>query len=319
MAKQPKSELIPLAGEVLPAVPVAHALSVNRAQHTRATSDAELVASWLAGLNSDVTRAKFATTAERFLSLLADRGLTIRTAAVEDVREIIAALAIGKAKSSAAQYAQRVKSLLSYAHRLGYTAFNAGAAVRTKGGTVNRAQRITSETEIALLIRAAPTKRDRLMLEVAYAGALRVSELVALTWANVTPRDNDRAQLSITGKGDKPREVLLPAVVARKLMASRGETPASAPVFASTQGGGFLTTRAVNKMIKRAAEAAGVNPAISAHWLRHAHASHALDRGATVALVQSTLGHANIATTSVYLHARPGDSSGLKLDKGVFL
>ena len=54
------------------------------------------------------------------------------------------------------------------------------------------------------------------------------------------------------------------------------------------------------------------------NWLRHAHGSHALDRGATLAEVQTTLGHANVATTSGYLHARPNTSSGLKLDEGIF-
>lgn len=71
-------------------------------------------------------------------------------------------------------------------------------------------------------------------------------------------------------------------------------------------------------MLKAAALKAGVNPAISAHWLRHAHASHAFDRGATLAEVKDTLGHANVSTTSVYLHARPGTLSGRVLDEGVF-
>jgi integrase/recombinase XerD len=63
---------------------------------------------------------------------------------------------------------------------------------------------------------------------------------------------------------------------------------------------------------------AGIDEAVSAHWLRHAHGSHSLDRGATLAEVQATLGHANVATTSGYLHARPNTSSGLKLDEGIF-
>jgi site-specific recombinase XerD len=71
-------------------------------------------------------------------------------------------------------------------------------------------------------------------------------------------------------------------------------------------------------MIKRAAERAGVNSEVSAHWLRHAHASHALGRGATVGEVRDTLGHANVATTSAYLHASPDRSSGLVLDEGIF-
>jgi len=71
--------------------------------------------------------------------------------------------------------------------------------------------------------------------------------------------------------------------------------------------------------VKRAAAAAGIEAPVSPHWLRHAHASHAIDRGATLPGVQTTLGHGNIATTSGYLHARPESSSGLKLDPGVFL
>lgn len=308
MTRDSKAPAIIPAADQVPVAP----------SHTRARSDDELIASWLDGMGSDRTRANFAMTADRFMGHLAARGLTIRSATVEDVREIMAELATGKAKSTAVQYAQRVKSLLSYAHRLGFTAFNAGAAIRTKVGTVDRAKRIASETEIALLIRSAPTRRDRLMLEVGYAGGLRVSELIELRWADVVPRSDGRVQLSVTGKGDLLRHVLLPAIVSRSLLASRGEAAADAPLFSSRKGGGPLLPRAVNRMIKAAAKAAGVNPAVSAHWLRHAHASHSLQRGATLAEVKETLGHSNVATTSVYLHAQPDRSSGLVLDEGIF-
>jgi len=146
---------------------------------------------------------------------------------------------------------------------------------------------------------------------------LRVSETVALTWADVLPRDN-RVQLSILGKGGKVRQVLLPDVVSRSLLTLRGDASAKDAVFASRKGD-HLTERAVNGMVKRAASKAGINEAISPHWLRHAHGSHAIDRGASLPEVQSTLGHGNIATTSGYLHARPNTSSGLKLDPGLFL
>jgi integrase/recombinase XerD len=59
-----------------------------------------------------------------------------------------------------------------------------------------------------------------------------------------------------------------------------------------------------------AAERAGVNPAGSIYWLRHAHASHAIDNGAPITLVSVTLGQADLKATSVYAHARPGESSG---------
>jgi integrase/recombinase XerD len=62
--------------------------------------------------------------------------------------------------------------------------------------------------------------------------------------------------------------------------------------------------------VKAAAARAGLPPEVSAHWLRHAHASHALDRGAPAHLVQATLGHSSLTTTGRYLHARPSESSG---------
>jgi len=169
-----------------------------------------------------------------------------------------------------------------------------------------------------LLVRSAPSRRDRILIEVGYGGGLRVSELVALTWSDVIEREGGKVQLSVLGNGHKRREVLLPEVVGRSLLSLRGDAGANAPVFASPRGG-HLTERAVNYMLKRAAANAGINPKLSAHWLRHAHASHAIDRGAALPVVQSTLGHGNIAVTSGYLHARPGTSSGLSLDPGVFL
>ncbi|PSB24244.1 tyrosine-type recombinase/integrase [Chlorogloea sp. CCALA 695] len=75
----------------------------------------------------------------------------------------------------------------------------------------------------------------------------------------------------------------------------------------------------VNRIVKAAAKRVPgleetVAENVSPHWLRHAHASHAMDRGAPVHLVKETLGHAKIATTERYLHARPTDSSSLYLD-----
>src|SRR5262249_11199221 len=79
-------------------------------------------------------------------------------------------------------------------------------------------------------------------------------------------------------------------------------------VFRS-RSGKFLDRGYVRRLVRRAAAEAGVSGNVSAHWLRHSHASHAIDHGAPLSLIQATLGHASISTTSAYLHARPGDSS----------
>lgn len=286
---------------------------------TRAETDEQLLDSWLESLASAHSRRNFETTARRFL---AELPMGLRTAAVEDVRAALGRVTEGTAETTARQYVLRVKSLLGYAHKLGYTPFNAGVAIKVRSPGTNRgatlAKRIISEVEVSLLIRGAHTKRDRVLLEVAYAGGLRVSELVALSWSDVLPRD-ERVQLSITGKGGKVRQVLLPEVVSRALLSIRDDASANDPVFASRKQRGRLTERGIHAMVKRAAHAAGINGAVSPHWLRHAHGSHAIDRGASLPEVQATLGHDNISTTSGYLHARPDSSSGLKLDPGVFL
>jgi len=282
---------------------------------TSATNDEQLVASWIANLRSEHSRINFRTTAGRFLAALP---VPMRQATVEHVRDALTAITVGLAPSSARQVVLRIKSLLSYGHRLGYLQFNAGAVIRVHAEARAVAQRIISEVEMGLLVRAAPSRRDHILIEVGYGGGLRISELVGLTWADVIERDGGKVQLSVLGKGHKRREVLLPEVVGRSLLSLRGDAGANDPVFSSRRGG-RLTVRAVNYMLKRAAIAAGVTADLSAHWLRHAHASHAIERGAALPVVQATLGHGNIAVTSGYLHARPGTSSGLSLDPGVFL
>ena len=92
------------------------------------------------------------------------------------------------------------------------------------------------------------------------------------------------------------------------LTAIRGEAAGDDPVFRSRKGGA-LDPSQVHRIVKTAAARAGLSADISAHWLRHAHASHSLDRGSPIHLVQATLGHASVATTGRYLYARPTDSS----------
>ena len=85
-----------------------------------------------------------------------------------------------------------------------------------------------------------------------------------------------------------------------------------APIFISQKGGRLDETQ-VHRIVKAAAARAGITGNVSAHWLRHSHASHALDRGANIALVRDTLGHSSLAITSRYTHAKPNESSALHL------
>jgi integrase/recombinase XerD len=113
----------------------------------------------------------------------------------------------------------------------------------------------------------------------------------------------------VFGKGGKTRSILIPQQTWNALMKIKRTSCDEEPVFRSRKKG-HLTTCQIWRIVKAAAKKAGLKDTVSCHWLRHSHASHALDRRAPIHLVQATLGHASIATTGKYLHARPSDSSG---------
>jgi integrase/recombinase XerD len=122
--------------------------------------------------------------------------------------------------------------------------------------------------------------------------------------------NGEGGQITVFGKGGVTRSVQLPPSVWQLVVALRPKDTAPAdPVFRSRKAGGFLQPVAVLRVVRAAAAQAGIALPVSPHWFRHAHASHALDRGAPIHLVQATLGHATVTTTGRYLHARPQDSS----------
>jgi integrase/recombinase XerD len=157
-----------------------------------------------------------------------------------------------------------------------------------------------------LALKADP--RNQVLLTLLYGAGLRISEPCGLKWRDLAERENGAGQVTIYGKGGKTRVVLVSEATWKLLAELRGDAGPDAPVFRSRKGG-HLDPSAVHRIVKAAAERAGLSAEVSAHWLRHGHASHSLERGAPIHLVQATLGHASVATTGRYLHARPTDSS----------
>ncbi len=216
------------------------------------------------------------------------------------------------APSSVATVLAAVKSLLSFGYQLGVLPTNVGTAIKTPKVKDTLNERILSESEVTTLITLERNQRNRVMLRLLYAGGLRVSELCALKWRDLKPR-NQLGQVTVFGKGGKTRTVLLPQGVWEELCELKGSSRGNDAVFRSRQGGGHLDRSQVYRIVKAAAKRASIEGNVSPHWLRHAHASHSLDRGAPLHLVQATLGHSSVATTERYLHARPNDSSAMYL------
>ena len=115
-----------------------------------------------------------------------------------------------------------VRAFLGFAHTLGYTRFNAAPLIKLKKAPRTLGQRLMSDVEVALLIRAAKPGRDRLKLQVAYYGGFRVSEPANLTWRQVLPRKTGEVPPAVVGKVDNPRHVLIPAHLAEMLQTMRG-------------------------------------------------------------------------------------------------
>jgi integrase/recombinase XerD len=177
-----------------------------------------------------------------------------------------------------------------------------------------RLPQVLSLDEVEALL-AAPDRttpeghRDAAMLEVLYATGMRVSELVGLKLREV---DLSQGVMRIVGKGEKQRLVPFGEVAQEilraylegtrpALLSSAGGPGATSALFV-TRRGGPMTRQGFWKNIKRYAVLAGIDWEISPHKLRHSFATHLLERGADLRIVQALLGHADISTTEIYTH-----------------
>lgn len=277
----------------------------------RATDDEQVVQLWLHGRSRHTQRAY-----RRDYDLLrqfSGRSLAaIRLADLQAFADSLGALA----PASRARMLASVKSVLAFAHRIGYLPFDVGSALRVPSVPNKLSARILPESTLVKIIESELSPRNRAMLRLLYVGGLRAQELSSLTWSDVQEREGGEAQISIFGKGGKTRVIVLTPSMWAELAPLRKEGSNGA-VFVSRTGD-ELTTCQVYRIVRKAAKRVGAN-GVSPHWFRHAHASHALDHGAPIHLVQETLGHSSIATTGRYLHARPNESSGrfLMSDKEV--
>jgi site-specific recombinase XerD len=270
-----------------------------------AASDDHLISLWLHGRSPHTAKA-YRADVERFRAFTGYRPL--RACRLEDLQSFADSLE-DLADTSRARILSGVRSVLAFGQRLGYLPFNVGAALKLPAVKNRLAERILSEADTTRMLNLEPSPRNRALLTLLYGAGLRVSEATGLRWRDLEPRE-DAGQVTVFGKGGKTRFVLLSAHTWALLEGIRGEDAgADALVFPSRRGGGELSSVQVERIVRAAAKRAGIEKPVSPHWLRHAHGSHALDRGAPIHLVQATLGHSSVATTGRYLHARPSESS----------
>lgn len=167
-----------------------------------------------------------------------------------------------------------------------------------------------SEEEIENLLQTAnsDTSKDGLrlsaLLEILYASGLRVSELISLKKSSFQKKDSENYFLLIKGKGNKERIVPLNKsaidAIKKHLKNIKTETPW---IFPSKKGNGHITRQGVGQMLKKLAVNTGIEiERVSPHVLRHSFASHLLNNGIDLRVLQELLGHSDISTTQIYTH-----------------
>ncbi len=269
-----------------------------------------LVEMWLHGL-SPQTIERYRRTSRRFLDFVNKPLHSVTLAELQGWQMTLSDLSPSSQRTALAT----IKSLLSFGHNIGLLSENIGLQMRKPKAKDCLHERILSEQEVQSMIAQELCERNRVILLLLYSSGLRVSELCQLTWKDLKSRGNS-GQVTVLGKGSKTRTVLLPAAVWNEIMHLRLYAHSGDAVFCSREGddkGRHLDRTQVYRIVAAAAKRAGIEGRVSPHWLRHSHASHSLEHGAPIHLVQATLGHSDITTTSRYLHARPDDSSALYL------
>jgi integrase/recombinase XerD len=259
---------------------------------------------------------------QRYAAALAVVGRTeIETVSTQDVADFLAGLREGDgahpplAASSAGRAVVAVRGLHAFALAEGMTAADPARAVHPPAPP-RRLPKAISIGEVEKLLDAAAVGqaalRNRALLEILYGTGARISEATGLDVDDLDlpePAAVDRATVRLNGKGGKQRMVPVGSyardavdaylVRARPALAAAARRGQPSPALFLNARGGRLTRQGAWGALRAAAERAGL-PDVSPHVLRHSFATHLLDGGADVRVVQELLGHASVTTTQVY-------------------
>ena len=281
-----------------------------------ATCDREFIQTWL-NTKTKATQCAYIFTVQQFLKFI-DKPLA--DVSLEDLQLWQQGLNLRYKPVTVEKKTITIKSLFSFACEVEYLPTNPGKFLKIPKIKKDLAERILDVESIKRLI-AAPTydskspdwlqDRDRLILSLLYGCGLRVSEVINLTWGDLKPH-RGKGKVTVFGKGGKTRILVVPPPLWQSLCSWKAQVEGEY-VFVSRRQK-KLDRSAIHRLIKKACKRAGVDERASAHWLRHSHASHSLDAGCNIRLLQQSLGHSSITTTEKYLHVSPDRSSSEFID-----
>ena len=253
------------------------------------------------GLSPNTVKA-YTADIEGFYEFLRHRGATLRDASSSDISDYIISVSDYLSKRSQARLLSSPNSFFDYLVSEGERKDNPSSAVDSpKLGKYLPV--VLSVEEVRAILKAAPNERDRAILEVLYGCGLRVSEVCSLKISEVYLKD---MFVKVMGKGSKERLVPMAPSTASAIMdylSVRPESDAGCEdVLFLNRFGRALSRVAVFKMVKSVALVAGVDKNLSPHTFRHSFATHLVENGADLRVVQEMLGHESILTTEIYTH-----------------
>lgn len=234
------------------------------------------------------------------------KGRNIDRLKVADINKYILYL-VNERKISVSQQNMRINAIKFYYEKVigGKRQYYGGIARAKEYKTLPE---VLSRNEISRILACLPNLKHHCMISLIYSAGLRRSELL-----NLTPKDiiSERMLVRIMGKGKKCRYSLLSEKVLNELRTYYKDYRPKKWLFEGDTPGGQYSASALVKVLKEAADRAGIKHRVHVHMLRHSFATHLLEQGTDLRTIQELLGHNDIKTTSIYLHVTSAHKSSI--------
>lgn len=286
---------------------------------SQASTDAQVIEMWLHDRPPN-TRKAYESQIAKFFGYICD--VRLREVTLGMLQGFQSYLKSGDLKDKSVQcHLSTVKSLFTFAQKIGYIQFNPAAVIKLRKPKDTLAQRLLDRASVIKMIDAEPNPRNRALMRLLYVSGIRSSEAINLKSCDLLAHYSG-GQITVTAKGGKTLAVWIDQTTWEMIVGKEFyracpicggllERGMHGGLFCSpcfifrTSTGRPLHLNHVLKIVRAAAKRVGIMKPVSPHWLRHATATHLMDAGVSLRSIQEHLGHETITTTERYTHVKP--------------
>lgn len=271
---------------------------------TKATTDNQIISTWLADKSSKLTQKQYSGNIRQFINFV---GCELAELKLEDLQGYIKMLEMkGYKPSTIKTKLTSVKSLFSFCYQVGYLTSNVGTLVKFKVNDYKLSDKLINHHDIKLMCDNSYYLRDKLIIQCLYGLGLRISEAIHIKWSDFY-NDGNFINLTVTGKGNKQRTLLITHSLYSELLKLKKDNIEY--IFTAYDRPTPLTRQAVNIFLTKLQKKLGLETHITPHKFRHTHATTSIKNGCDLSLLQQSLGHSSIRVTEKYLNYRKNEGS----------